>query len=589
MGTPTTPATAADASGKKPYTAPTFHIHMWGISSIAQYFMWKEFDLFRTVLMLSFGFDPMTVGTIYAVPRVLDAFMDPIMGHLSDISNTRWGRRKPFLFVSSLLAAGLLLILYLAEPSWPMWLQIGYLTAVLTLYYYTWGTYEMNRVAMSYELSDDYNVRSRIQAIGTWWGTMPQLIGSMAYFFVVLLSKGDQWEPTLPTFPWDFGLWLSAGLGTLVALVMFGIAWMGDITAMKRRVLNVLGTLVSLAVVGAVGYGLWDLFFRPGDWLALSDLEFPGHTFFSIGFPNLGSEIEGVRCIAVICAVIIIVFGFIPVLFIKERQRIDLRKGKHVGLIGCLREALKNRPFVLIIFLRLAETMGAQLYVGFTTVISIYYVCGGNKLLSEGVNRIGPAWIGAIVASVVWPLAAPITRKLGKRKGLILGYGLSLLSVCTLPLVTRPGWVWIIFFHGLVFMIPGAMRGMFLSSTMPDICDVDELKSGERREGLYSSVLTFIAQLEVSICTFVSGFLLSQAGFNSMDAKNGILPSDEVLQRVLWFAFTPLIFFTAVAFVITWFMPLTPEVMAKVRAELEIKRAAALAEKEKEKPSAAEG
>ena len=188
---------------------------------------------------------------------------------------------------------------------------------------------------------------------------------------------------------------------------------------------------------------------------------------------------------------------------------------------------------------------------------------------------IGGAWLGLAVASFVWPVAAPLTRRIGKRRGLILTFGLELVSAVTLPLILRPGWIWVLFFHMLVFIIPGSMRGMFLSSIMPDICDLDELRSGERREGLYSSVLTFINQLEVSLCTLMRGYMLAWAGFNPKLVKEGILPSQDVLHNMLWLGLTPLLVFVLVAFVITWFIPLTPELMAKVRAELDARRAAA--------------
>jgi len=501
------PALPGTPPAEKPYTASTWDIHKWGMGAIAQYFMWKEFALAEMVLILSFGLDSVLVGWVFAAPRILDAFMDPVMGHLSDISNTRWGRRRPFLLVTSLLAAGLLLALYWVQPTWAWGWQFAFLATVLTLYYYVWGTYEMNRTAMSYELSDDYSVRSRIQAIGTWWMTLPQIVGSTAYWFIVSLSEGSKWEP---------------GIGA----------------------------------------------FRLWGW------EFPGFNLFSVQLPDWGTEVDCVRYVAMVCAGVILVFGFIPALRVKERPR-AIAKKQHAGLIQCLRESFKNRPFVLVILLRLAQTMGTALYAGFSTFIVIYYVCGGDKRLQQSVMTIGGAWLGLAVASFVWPVAAPLTRRIGKRRGLILTFGLELVSAVTLPLILRPGWIWVLFFHMLVFIIPGSMRGMFLSSIMPDICDLDELRSGERREGLYSSVLTFINQLEVSLCTLMRGYMLAWAGFNPKLVKEGILPSQDVLHNMLWLGLTPLLVFVLVAFVITWFIPLTPELMAKVRAELDARRAAA--------------
>ena len=110
---------------------------------------------------------------------------------------------------------------------------------------------------------------------------------------------------------------------------------------------------------------------------------------------------------------------------------------------------------------------------------------------------------------------------------------------------------------------------------MPDICDVDELQSGERREGLYSAVMSFINKVEGSMCNLLGGYMLAWAGFNSVTASQGTLPSAEVVRNMLWWGFTPLIFFAAVAVVIVCFNPLTPKVMEQVRAELDKRHAAA--------------
>jgi Na+/melibiose symporter-like transporter len=92
-------------------------------------------------------------------------------------------------------------------------------------------------------------------------------------------------------------------------------------------------------------------------------------------------------------------------------------------------------------------------------------------------------------------------------------------------------------------------------------------------EGLYSAVFSFINKLEISVVVLVSGYLLVWSGFDTKAAAKGILPTQEVLHSLLWWGFTPLIFFAAVAFVITFFNPLTPAMMAKVHAELEVRRA----------------
>ena len=56
------------------------------------------------ILNLGLGMDPVLVGLIGAIPRVFDAVSDPMLGYISDHSRTRWGRRRPFIFVGALLA-----------------------------------------------------------------------------------------------------------------------------------------------------------------------------------------------------------------------------------------------------------------------------------------------------------------------------------------------------------------------------------------------------------------------------------------------------------------------------------------------------
>ena len=89
----------------EPYTASTFQIHAWGSTAISCFFQYNLFQLVPLIFNLGFGMDPRIVGWALFFPRVIDAFVDPVVGHLSDITKTRWGRRRPFLFACAVLSA----------------------------------------------------------------------------------------------------------------------------------------------------------------------------------------------------------------------------------------------------------------------------------------------------------------------------------------------------------------------------------------------------------------------------------------------------------------------------------------------------
>ena len=68
------------------------------------------------ILNLGLGMDVLWVGLIGAIPRIFDAISDPMVGYISDHTQTRWGRRRPFIFGGAIVA-GLLFALMWQLPA----------------------------------------------------------------------------------------------------------------------------------------------------------------------------------------------------------------------------------------------------------------------------------------------------------------------------------------------------------------------------------------------------------------------------------------------------------------------------------------
>ena len=47
--------------------------------------------VFMFFLLTAFGMDPFLAGLLGGLPRLVDAISDPLMGYISDNTNTRWG------------------------------------------------------------------------------------------------------------------------------------------------------------------------------------------------------------------------------------------------------------------------------------------------------------------------------------------------------------------------------------------------------------------------------------------------------------------------------------------------------------------
>jgi len=65
-----------------------------------------------------FGIAAPVAGTIFLVSKIWDGITDPMMGYISDRTNTRWGKKRPYLLFGS-LPLGIALIMMFASPPLP--------------------------------------------------------------------------------------------------------------------------------------------------------------------------------------------------------------------------------------------------------------------------------------------------------------------------------------------------------------------------------------------------------------------------------------------------------------------------------------
>src|ERR1044072_529795 len=70
------------------------------------------------VYQMMMGVNPTMLGMVLAIPRLWDAFIDPLVGNWSDNARSRFGRRRPFIAVGAVTMAIAYGAIWMVPPEW---------------------------------------------------------------------------------------------------------------------------------------------------------------------------------------------------------------------------------------------------------------------------------------------------------------------------------------------------------------------------------------------------------------------------------------------------------------------------------------
>jgi GPH family glycoside/pentoside/hexuronide:cation symporter len=136
------------------------------------------------VLNLGLGMNPALVGLLGALPRLTDAITDPLMGYISDNTQSRWGRRRPYIFWGA-IASGVIFALLWQLPdgkseSFYFWWFLG----GSIIFFLAYTVFATPWVALGYELTPDYHERTRLMGTQNFIGQIAYVIS--AYFLAIM-------------------------------------------------------------------------------------------------------------------------------------------------------------------------------------------------------------------------------------------------------------------------------------------------------------------------------------------------------------------------------------------------------------------
>lgn len=116
----------------------------------------------QQVLVYGLGMSPVVKGVMIMIFRIWDAFTDPVMGWISDNTRSRFGRRRPYMFIGSLAMCALLPFVWQFDENWTMlgiaiWFTLfGMAVSTATTFF------NIPYQTLKMEMTPDYNERTSI-------------------------------------------------------------------------------------------------------------------------------------------------------------------------------------------------------------------------------------------------------------------------------------------------------------------------------------------------------------------------------------------------------------------------------------------
>lgn len=142
--------------------------------------------IFMFFLLTAFGMDPFLAGLLGGLPRIYDAITDPIMGFISDNTKSRFGRRRPYIFAGAILSGVLFAVLWQLYPHNSQMYNFWYFL-IFSLIYLTGNTiFSTPLIGLGYEMSSDYNERTRLMAFSQTFGQVAWMI--VPWFWVLIAN-----------------------------------------------------------------------------------------------------------------------------------------------------------------------------------------------------------------------------------------------------------------------------------------------------------------------------------------------------------------------------------------------------------------
>jgi len=163
------------------------HKLIYGLGAFVNNLLAAAIGGMAIVLNLGLGMNPALVGLLGALPRLTDALTDPLMGYISDNTRSRWGRRRPYIFIGAILSGVIFAILWQLPEGKSENFYFWYFLIGSFVFYLGYTIFATPWVALGYELTPDYHERTRLMGVQNFMGQLAYIVAP--WFLLIMQAE----------------------------------------------------------------------------------------------------------------------------------------------------------------------------------------------------------------------------------------------------------------------------------------------------------------------------------------------------------------------------------------------------------------
>ncbi|MDR7120197.1 MFS transporter [Rheinheimera soli] len=188
-----------------------------------------------------------------------------------------------------------------------------------------------------------------------------------------------------------------------------------------------------------------------------------------------------------------------------------------VTLGQSLKTLKSNKGLRVLLLLTVLQMAGGAFTASMDYYLLVYFIADGD--IAQG--AIFKGWLSMAYAAfgfLTVPLIYALSSRVGKIKAMQLIYAVTLAGGACKWFIFTPegyGWIWL---DALLCTAAWTAMTMLIPSMMADLCDEDELKHGQRREGVFVAIHSWVTSLSAALALLIAGLSLNLIGFDAQQA-----------------------------------------------------------------------